>query len=130
MSFVVNADLKALVYGANAGSSLFSFGQAEEQQPTLDQTPTTKETQPVVDQFQDLATSKYFFFHFEHPSLSLRSIANERVVFGRTTSMEEIERVWTEKKDELTLEFKRKHKTAFKRKIKLRTATKVGKAGR
>ncbi|KAI8842072.1 hypothetical protein BC829DRAFT_401816 [Chytridium lagenaria] len=61
------------------------------------------------------AKPKMFFFHFDDAELSKRSIYEPTYTFMRTSSIEDIQRDWEASRRELTLEFKRKHRSAARR---------------
>ncbi|KAJ3102910.1 hypothetical protein HDU97_000223 [Phlyctochytrium planicorne] len=58
---------------------------------------------------------KMFFFHFNDPELSKRSIYAPTFAFMRTSTLEDIQRNWEETRSELTAEYKRKHRSASRR---------------
>jgi hypothetical protein len=104
-----------LVFG-KPSKSLFSFGQELQHSPTISKTEP-KAVEAIPDIFADLNTQKFFFFHTN--TNSARNLELD-LCFSKTESIETIERNFDEKKEDMTLEFKRKHKSAFKREKKMK----------
>jgi len=65
------------------------------------------------------STAPFFFFHFDNPMLTERSIYKDERVFMRSSSIEEITDTWESARHELTQEFKRKHKSASRKRAKM-----------
>ena len=111
VAFKVNANLRSLVFGTD--SALFSFGTTES---TL---PQETLPAPTPTLFQDLNTQSLFFFHFNRKNTN-SVITHGCPLFQRKSDMDHVLNQWEETKQELTLEFKRKHKSAYKRRQKMR----------
>ncbi|KAJ3041147.1 nucleolar protein 8 [Rhizophlyctis rosea] len=69
---------------------------------------------------KSLGTSKMFFLHMGNSDLAHRSNYEPDGTFMRHKSMEEIQAEWEEARGELTLDYKRKHKSAFRRREKMK----------
>jgi hypothetical protein len=101
VDYAVNTNLKQL-FSAPTNEGLFTFGQTIEPM-TMPVTPAA----PVIN----FNTSKLFFFHFNTPSE--RCVLRDGCrLFQREMTADQITAQWEETKDELTHEFKRKHKSA------------------
>ncbi|OUM63328.1 hypothetical protein PIROE2DRAFT_10170 [Piromyces sp. E2] len=98
----------------NTSSFNFSFNTQQEDKENNDNTNTS-------DFMKNLSTSKLFFFHFNDKDLRHRTLYSDtNRVFMRTDSIADINAAFEEKKQELTQEFKRKHKSATRKKIKMK----------
>ncbi|RUS19961.1 hypothetical protein BC937DRAFT_86651 [Endogone sp. FLAS-F59071] len=135
--FDININLKPLFTpGAEPGVfKLFEGGDDDdesepEEEPTKEAVmPDIKTLRPVVPdrqrmqdtnlaQQQRFANSALFFFHFDEPSLLKRSLYKNDRMFMRTATMEEITSTWESVRKDLTDEFKRKHKSASRKRTK------------
>ncbi|KAJ3303887.1 hypothetical protein HDV03_003456 [Kappamyces sp. JEL0829] len=124
----VNTDLRSLVFGKSQGQDLFSFGALADKEPNRDLNEASGEVHAVseprpeteaADLFQDLNTAKFFFPMLDTDKVSSRSLFQDVEPFARKDSMEQIQAKWKERQAELTLDYKKKHKTAFKRNRKV-----------
>ncbi|ORX48154.1 hypothetical protein BCR36DRAFT_355054 [Piromyces finnis] len=99
----------------NTSSFSFSFGSSQKEDKENDANNNTN------DFMKSLSTSKLFFFHFNDKDLRHRTLYSDtNRVFMRTESIADINAAFEEKKQELTQEFKRKHKSATRKKIKMK----------
>lgn len=99
----------------NASSFSFSFNTQQ------DEDKENVENNNNNDFIKTLSTSKLFFFHFNDKDLRHRTLySDNNRVFMRTESIADINAAFEEKKQELTQEFKRKHKSATRKKIKMK----------
>eukprot|EP00842_Homolaphlyctis_polyrhiza_P002271 jgi/Hompol1/3044/HPOL_003094-RA len=77
-----------------------------------------------VADFSAFSTSKMFFFHSQNPKLASRSImpTDDPCLFQRTDTSEDMVKNWESIREEMTDEFKRKHKSASRRRQKMQRA--------
>lgn len=75
------------------------------------------DTQPEIQ----LNSALLFFFHMDNKKLNPRTVLRDGMsLFQQSENVQETREYWLETKDELTQEYKKKHKTAYKRTAKLR----------
>ncbi|KAL6597683.1 hypothetical protein LY90DRAFT_672972 [Neocallimastix californiae] len=102
----------------NNNNSTFSFSFNVQQD---DEKENEDNNNNNDDFMKSLSTSKLFFFHFGDKDLKHRTLYSDtNRLFMRTESIADINAAFEEKKQELTQEFKRKHKSATRKKIKMR----------
>ncbi|KAI9360446.1 hypothetical protein DFJ73DRAFT_815818 [Zopfochytrium polystomum] len=65
-----------------------------------------------------------FFFHIGNQNLLQRSVYKDEKIFMRTKSIEEVKSEWESRQVQLTAEFKRKHKSASKKRAKMAASKK------
>ncbi|KAI8902042.1 hypothetical protein BC833DRAFT_645620 [Globomyces pollinis-pini] len=123
-TYKVNTNLRSLVFGESEGN-LFSFGEdIDVQQPSQVEEKSIELVNGTnTALFSNFIDTKYFWFHFDN-SNSNRSLAESLKPFARKDTLENIHEKWKVQKEELTIEFKKKHKSAFGRTKKLRVSKK------
>lgn len=99
--YSINANLRDLVFGKSG----FNFDIA----------PVEPAAAPVILPLQPAVVEKRV-----ECTTFLRYTPSNTIHFKRIMDLETIGRLWEESKAELTNEYKRKHKSAFKRKLKLK----------
>jgi hypothetical protein len=114
----VNSDLRSLVFGKSE-SNLFSFGLAGECTLEEQVEKTAVSNKEEIDLFADLNTQKFFFFHFGRKDKS-RLLAVDIEPFCRTREHEQVEQEHEKNREGLTEDYKRKHKSAFKRQKRMK----------
>ncbi|CAG8650795.1 9777_t:CDS:10 [Dentiscutata erythropus] len=80
----------------------------------------SKITDQTTSQGIGSASGPMFFFHFGDAVLSTRSHYKDLKTFMRTTSMEDIVSHWQNTSRDMTIEYKRKHKSASRKLVKLK----------
>ncbi|KAJ3186517.1 nucleolar protein 8 [Gaertneriomyces sp. JEL0708] len=137
--FVVNTNLRSLVsdnvgdgsfslFGIPPASGqsdvapapLFNFAGMPTEETILQPAANNADQHDKAELARSLGTSKMFFLHLDDPSLSHRSKYAPDGTFMRHESVESITSKWEEVREDLTHEFKSKHKLAARKKEKLR----------
>ncbi|KAL1924856.1 uncharacterized protein VTP21DRAFT_4510 [Calcarisporiella thermophila] len=135
-NYEINVNLKPL-FGAGGGESgsFKLFGGDDDEAEEEDEEQAIEEVYKVPSAFSDskipalpqesyLAVNQLFFFHFDNDELTSRTPthafgdAKDRF-FVRTSSLEEVTTAWEQMREEITREYKRKHKSASRKKTKL-----------
>lgn len=118
-TFAVNTNLKSLFDEQSSG---FNFGDKAGEFIENDNIQTEGTEQVSLVPQVAFNNTKLFFFHFgAEGSIKQRSMLRKGIqLFQRSETVEEITHKWDTRKDEMTNEFKRKHKSASKRKQKMK----------
>ncbi|KAJ3072763.1 hypothetical protein HDU98_002978 [Podochytrium sp. JEL0797] len=95
-----------------AGATLTTPGDYSTSSVT---TTTTAMESPVVN----FGSTSLFFFHFEHPEIAPRTLFVNDEVFMRHDSMERITQEWEDNRTQVTLDFKKKHRSATRRRTRM-----------
>jgi hypothetical protein len=107
MTSTVNTNLKALF---NSHSTGFDFPLTDVEN-NLNLPITTPTPTPTTTPNLPFNTTSLFFFHFN--SVSDKTVLRDGLpLFQRTATVEQVEKEWNLTKEEMTMEFKRKHKSA------------------
>ncbi|ORX85217.1 hypothetical protein K493DRAFT_360475 [Basidiobolus meristosporus CBS 931.73] len=128
---VINTNLKSVFSGNDEGFTLFGGSESESDDEPV--TPFAFPTSQVEASPTPLTRLKsvtaapavqrsgaLFFFHLYDPEMHKRSNFKEDRVFARTGTIEEVTAAWQEQRSELTQEYKRKHKSATRKKLKMK----------
>ncbi|KND00880.1 uncharacterized protein SPPG_03981 [Spizellomyces punctatus DAOM BR117] len=142
--YAVNTNLRALVFGTDGAGTFSLFGgrTADDPTETEEQVATPSASVPLfkfadagpesvpyeqaeepydeAEVSKSFGTSTMFFFHLGDEGLSHRSKYAPDKSFMRTETVEEIKSQWEQFRQDLTHEFKSKHKLASRRKEKMR----------
>ncbi|CAG8493911.1 2107_t:CDS:10 [Dentiscutata heterogama] len=134
----INADLKGMftpsvlkaatpfsLFGGNMENEECEDAQMEDlnsdEKSSSDTLKTfSKITDQTTSQGIGSASGPMFFFHFGDAALSARSHYKDLKTFMRTTSMEDIVSHWQKTSRDMTIEYKRKHKSASRKLMKLK----------
>ncbi|TPX72129.1 hypothetical protein SpCBS45565_g00520 [Spizellomyces sp. 'palustris'] len=142
--YAVNTNLRALVFGTDDAGTFSLLGGRTADDPTEAEEPVAtpsasaplftfadavpesvpheqaEEPYDEAEVSKSFGTSTMFFFHLGDEGLSHRSKYAPDKSFMRTETVEEIKSQWEQFRQDLTHEFKSKHKLASRRKEKMK----------